>query len=107
MVRRWQQNIECACSGRELWREKTRKHIQENVKNVGTDRWDPNYPKIPWPNGLRDSEGYPLCGWCGKIQRLPATADGRTLLVTCPSCGLKFKGPKPWMKIDYECENCE
>ena len=47
-----------------------------------------------------DEEGYPLCRYCGKVRNFPR------LLVTCPECGKRFKGPKPYFKIDYECDDC-
>jgi hypothetical protein len=78
----------CSCVGRELY-----------VKGGCEGR-------PPWPNGLRDEDGYALCGFCGHIQLLPR-ADRNTTLSLCPDCKKWYKGYKRWPKYHFPCPNCE
>lgn len=79
-------HIECRCNGWDRYRDGI---------------------KLPYPDtfilvkNCYDDKGFWLCRYCGKV------SDFQGYLVICPNCDKKFKGPRPWFPVDYECENCE
>lgn len=75
-------HIECRCSGYEKFRE-----------GFEVPHLDPEPPRM--------DGRWKICRYCGKIRDFP------DYLVTCPNCGIKFKGPRPYFPVDYECEKCE
>ena len=79
------EHIECRCNGYELFRNSI---------------CDPPYPpERVFVKNCKDGD-WELCRYCGKIRDFPG------YLVVCPECGVKFKGPRPYFPIDFECENC-
>lgn len=60
----------------------------------------------PWPNGQRDEDGYPLCGFCGKHEIILGPFD-RVNLTQCPDCNRWFKGYKMFPKFNLSCSECE
>jgi hypothetical protein len=60
----------------------------------------------PWPNGMYDSDGYLLCGFCGLIEN-KALGIMCHPLAQCDTCFGFFKGYKRYPTINYTCPKCE
>lgn len=79
-------HVECKCNGYERFRDGI---------------YLPYPEEFVLAKNCEDEKRFPLCRYCGKIRDFPG------LLVVCPECGTKFRGPRPYFPIDFECENCE
>lgn len=79
-------HIDCQCDGWARFRE-----------GFGTQYFNDN---MVLAVNRKDEDDYELCRYCGLIRDFPE------YLVTCTECGKKFKGPRKYFPIDYECENC-
>lgn len=80
----------CDCIGEELYRKS---------RTVGD--------RPPWPNGLRDKDGYMLCGFCGLIDNRAYGTLALHPLAQCDTCFGFFKGYKRYPKMNYTCPSCE
>jgi hypothetical protein len=76
---------ECRCTGWHRFREQM---------------YAPYAEKGIYPANLVDELGFEHCRYCGKVH------NWKDYLVVCDTCGRKFRGPRPWFPIDYDCENC-
>jgi hypothetical protein len=90
----------CSCSGKSTH---TKEH--EECRCNGWVRFRNGFT-APYPQRnvfVKNNKDGPweLCRYCGKVRDFPK------YLVTCPNCSTKFRGPRPYFPIDFECEKCE